>query len=144
VIVYAEDSPKNIRYLTSPDLDKAGITRKELRAIASENLKTLLPKIERRGGEGLYMVTAGGDYEASLLVVDSIWTDGQMRVKGDFVVAVPTRDLLLVTGTQEAEGIQKVTRLANEAFKREFSYRLTPKLFVYRQGKFEPFGDNVK
>ena len=144
LIVYAQDSPKNIRYLTTPDLDKAGITREELRAIASENLKTLLPNIERRGGKGLYMVTAGGTYEASLLTVDSLWTDGKMRVKGDFVVAVPTRDLLLVTGTQEPEGIRDITRLANEAFYKASSYRLTPKLFVHRQGKFEPLEGNVK
>jgi uncharacterized protein YtpQ (UPF0354 family) len=144
VIVYAQDSPKNISYLTPKDLEKARIGRGELKAIACENLKRLLPKIERRGGEGLYMVTAGGDYEASLLVLDPIWTDGQMRVRGDFVVAVPTRDLLLVTGTEEPQGIQKVRQLAREALAREFSYRLTPKLFVYREGKFEPFGDTSK
>ena len=73
IILYAEDSPKNIRYLGPKDLELAKVERSELKALACENLKRLLPKIERHGTGGVYMVTAGGDYEASLLLLDSIW-----------------------------------------------------------------------
>lgn len=59
IIVYAEDSPKNIRYFAPGDLEKAHIDRKELRGLAIENLKRLLPKIERLGTNGLYMLSAG-------------------------------------------------------------------------------------
>ena len=45
IILYAEDSPKNIRYFSPKDLEKAGIERKELRSLACENLKRILPKI---------------------------------------------------------------------------------------------------
>ena len=138
VVVYAEDSPNNIRYLGPKDLQLAKIDRAELRALACENLKRLLPKIERHGTNGLYMVAAGGNYEASLLLLDSIWSDGQMKVKGDVVVAVPTRDLLLVTGSQNPQGIKKVKQIVKEA-STGGSYRLTQKLFVYRHGKFDEF-----
>jgi uncharacterized protein YtpQ (UPF0354 family) len=140
IIVYAEDSPKNIRYVTPKDLEEIKIEQKQLRELATENLKRLLPKIERRGTNGLYMLTAGGNYEASLLLLDSIWNDGQMDVLGDIVVAVPTRDLLLVTGSQDQEGIEKVTQIVKKSFSEGFSYRLTQKLFVYRNGKFTEFG----
>ena len=96
IILYAEDSPKNIRYVGPKDLDEAHIEKKELRTLACENLKRLLPKIERHGTNGLYMIVAGGDYEASLLLLDSIWTDIRKEVRGDVVVAIPSRDLLLV------------------------------------------------
>jgi uncharacterized protein YtpQ (UPF0354 family) len=135
IIVYAEDSPKNIRYLTPADLEQVKIERGELRALACENLKRLLPKIERHGTNGLYMVTAGGDYEASLLLLDSMWSGGPMDVQGDIVVAIPTRDLLLVTGSQNTPGIEKVKQMVKEASS-SGSYRLSPKLFVYRDGKF--------
>lgn len=143
IIVYAEDSPKNIRYLGPKDLELANVDRSELRALASENLKRLLPKIERHGANGLYMITAGGNYEASLLVLDSIWSDGQMDVSGDVVVAVPTRDLLLVTGSQDSQGIEKVRQMAKEA-STGGSYGLTQKLFVYRNGRFNEFKENAK
>lgn len=53
-------------------------------------------------------------------------------------LAVPTRDLLLVTGSKNAAGIAKLEELARDAV-RESSYSLTSTLFVYRDGKFEPF-----
>jgi uncharacterized protein YtpQ (UPF0354 family) len=142
VILYAEDSPKHIRYLEPKDLESAKIERSELRALACENLKRLLPKIERQGANGLYVITAGGDYDASLLVLDSIWSGGQLDVTGDVVVAVPTRNLLLVTGSQNPEGIEKLRQMVKEA-STGGSYRLTQKLFVYRNGRFTEFNGNA-
>ncbi|RYD49348.1 MAG: DUF1444 family protein, partial [Verrucomicrobiaceae bacterium] len=141
IVVYGEDSPKNIRYLGTKDLELAGIKRSELRALACENLKRMLPKIERHGADGVYMITAGGDYEASLLLLDSIWSDNQMDVSGDPVVAIPTRDLLLVTGSANPQGIKKIRQLAEESITKG-SYRLTQKLFVYRNGRFNEFEGN--
>ena len=143
IVVYAEDSPKQIRYLAPEDLELAKVKRSELRALACENLKRLLPKIERQGTNGLYVITAGGDYEASLLVLDSIWSGGQMDVNGDVVVAVPTRDLLLVTGSRNQEGIEKVRQMVSK-ISTTGSYRLTQKLFVYRHGRFTEFKGNAE
>lgn len=138
IILYAEDLPKNIRYLEPKDLELAKVQRPELRALACANLKRLLPKTERHGTNGIYMITAGGDYEASLLLLDSIWSGGQMDVKGEVVVAIPTRDLLLVTGSQDPQGIEKVRQIVKQA-STSGSYRLTQKLFVYRNGRFSEF-----
>jgi uncharacterized protein YtpQ (UPF0354 family) len=138
IIVYAEDSPKNIRYLTPKDLEKARLDRNTLKTLASKNLLKLLPKIERHGTGGFYMITAGGDYEASLLVIDSIWNDLQKDVHGDVVVAIPNRDLLIVTGSKDRQGIEKMKQLVQKSYS-EGSYRLTPKLFAYRGGRFIEF-----
>lgn len=138
VIVYAEDSPQSIRYIGPKDLETAKIGRGDLRKLACANLEKLLPPIQRHGGKGSYMITAGGTYEASLLLLDSIWTDGKLDVQGDIVVAVPTRDLLIVTGSKDAAGLEKTRKVALNAAQKG-SYRLTPKLFVYRRGKFEEF-----
>lgn len=138
VIVYAEDTPRSIRYFSEAKLEEAGVKRAELRQRATENLMRLLPGIEIHSGELFSMLTAGGDYEASLLVVDDLWKSGDIKVDGEIVVVVPTRDLLLVTGSKNAAGIAKMEELAREAV-RESSYSLTSTLFVYRDGKFEPF-----
>ena len=37
-----------------------------------------------------------------------------MDVQGDIVVAIPTRDLLLVTGSQNPEGINKMKEMARQ------------------------------
>ena len=89
------------------------------------------------------MLAAGGDYDASLLVLDSIWSNCQMEVQGDVVVAVPTRDLLLVTGSRDPQGILKVKEIVHKASNGS-AYRLTQKLFVYRNGKFHEFRDGAE
>jgi uncharacterized protein YtpQ (UPF0354 family) len=135
IVVYAEDSPKNIRYLTPQDLDEIGLTRAELRELAVNNLRTILPKIEIHKGPLISMVTAGGDYEACLLLLDDLWTSGTFKVDGDIVVAVPSRDLLLLTGSGTSGGIAKLRGVATEAVE-SASYGLTDALFVYRDGRF--------
>jgi uncharacterized protein YtpQ (UPF0354 family) len=139
-IVYAEDSPKNIRYLTPKKLDDIGVTRAELRSMAVKNLRNLLPNIEIRKGPLISMVTAGGDYEACLLLLDDIWAGGAFQVRGDIVVAIPSREILLVTGSEMPDGIAKLRELANK-FVQQSSYRLTDTLFVYRNGRFTRFED---
>lgn len=138
VIVYAEDSPRNVRYFGPDDLAEAKIDRKDLRSLATENLKKIIPKMERHGANGLFMIVAGGDYEASLLLFDNLWDEMKSQVKGDVVAAIPTRDLLVVTGSEDAQGIQSMKKIIEDATAKG-SYRLTKKMFVYRDGKFGEF-----
>lgn len=143
VILYAEDTPRNMRFLSEPDLEELGIPRDRRRAIAVENFGALLPDVEARGGEGTYMLIADGFYEASLLLFDDIWTgdiwvNGTMPVAGELVVAVPARDILLVTGSDDAEGLNTLRQVAEEVVAGA-PYALTSQLFVYRGGQFVPF-----
>lgn len=138
IIVYAEDSPKNVRYFGPDDLAEAKIDRKDLRNLATENLKKLIPKMERHGANGFFMIAAGGDYEASLLLFDNLWDEMKSEVKGDVVAAIPTRDLLIVTGSDDAQGIQSMKKIIADATAKG-SYRLSKKMFVYRGGKFGEF-----
>ena len=136
VIVYVEDDPTRMRYLmTGEDI---GVGRDELKALAVENLKRMLPKIEMRGNGDVALLSAGGDYEASLLLIDDIWTGGQIKVKGDIVVAVPARDVLLVTGSRSRAGLKGIRELAAK-FAAQSPYGLTDTLFVYRDGRFTKF-----
>jgi uncharacterized protein YtpQ (UPF0354 family) len=140
VIVYAEDSDKRTRYLMSSE--QVG-DRKDLRRLAIDNLERLLPNAQLANHGDLFtMITAGGDYEASLLLFDSIWNTGkiggQIDVQGDIVVAVPAKDVLLVTGSRNRNGLKAVREMVAKAV--QGPYRLTDTLFVYRDGRFEKFG----
>ncbi len=101
--------------------------------------RCLLPKIEMRRIGDILLISAGGDYEASLLLIDDIWSGGQIKVDGDIVVAVPARDVLLVTGSRNRTGLKKVRELAAK-YVAEGRYELTDMLFVYRDGRFSKFG----
>jgi uncharacterized protein YtpQ (UPF0354 family) len=138
IILYGEDRENGISYILKEDFEKTGIKRDSLLPIALRNLDTILPKIQRQGDNGLFMLTAGGTYEASIILMKSIWTKEQMPVKGKIVIAVPSRDLLLVTGSENKEGIKKIKDLASETVKNG-SYYLIDDLFVWNGEKFEVF-----
>jgi uncharacterized protein YtpQ (UPF0354 family) len=134
-IVYAEDRPRSLRYLmTSDDVGE----RAQLRQLALGNLHRMLAKIEmREGADHILLIQAGGNYEASLLLADGIWSSDQIKVDGDIVVAVPDRSALLVAGSHSREGIARLRKMAAE--RAVGPYALTPLLFVYRDGTFVKF-----
>ncbi|WP_129640922.1 DUF1444 family protein [Peristeroidobacter agariperforans] len=138
VIVYAEDTPQNIRYFGPKDLQEAGLQKDKLRALAIENLRRILPHPEAVRGPLVSMMTAGSDYVPSLLLLEEVWNADELGVEGEIVIAVPTRDVLLFTGSNNKEGVKKLRELAKKAAA-DGPYSLTDRLFVYRGGKFERF-----
>ncbi len=138
VIVYAEDTPSNTRYFSPGDLEDAGIERSGLRTLAVANLRQLLPPVDVHNGPLVSMLTAGGDYVASLLLMEELWSGEKLSVDGDIVIAVPTRDVVLFTGSRNADGVAKLRDMARKAVT-EGTYALTDRLFVYRDGRFQRF-----
>ena len=138
MVIFAEDTDNNINYFSPKDLEKLDIPRDKLRELAIENLRRLLPKPQIRAGALASMITVGGDYEASLLLFDDLWAN-LPAVDGEIVVAVPTRDLLVFTGSHNQKGLEKIREFASTE-SRESAYRLSDKLFVYRNGHFVRWG----
>jgi uncharacterized protein YtpQ (UPF0354 family) len=138
VVVYAENHLGALRILSSRD-DVGDRTR--LREAALTNLSRILPKIEiRPGADGVLLITAGGEFDASLLLADNLWSGGQVKVDGDIVVAVPAKDVLIATGSHNAPGLGRL-RAAAAKFAAGPN-GLTSAPFVYRDGKFVRFDAN--
>ena len=144
-IYYAHDTDSSVRYLSREEIAALGMGPDRLKEKAVSNLTNILPGIERRGEAGTYMVTAGGTYEASLLLFDAIWTKENFDVKGDIVIAVPRRDLLLVTGSEDENGLKTLDKLAELAVS-EANHTVTSRLFVRKNGDWLPFeiADNLQ
>ena len=132
VVVYAENRLGALRILSSRD--DVG-DRARLRDAALTNLSRLLPKIEiRPGSDGVLLISAGGEFDASLLLADNLC---QVKVDGEIVVAVPAKDVLIATGSHNAPGLVRL-RAAAAKFA-SGPNGLTTALFVYRDGKFVRF-----
>ena len=113
-IVYALDLPKATQALTESRMKELEIETKDLRFLALSNLRRILPEIEQHGSGPWYMLTAGGDYTASLLLLDDVWNALSQSVEGDIVAAVPSRDVVLFTGARSKDGIDWIKRKARE------------------------------
>lgn len=138
VVVYAIDTPSNIAYLSPEELARLGVERDALRAVAVRNLRGLLPGIEVQRGEKLNMITADGNYEASLLLFSDLWEREREKLRGEPVAAVPARDLLLFADSADADAVAQLRQLATK-MREEAAYSLTDRLFVLREGQWLPF-----
>jgi uncharacterized protein YtpQ (UPF0354 family) len=135
VIAYAEDTPNGINYFSSYDFKKLGISQDSLRPIATRNLYRLLSNMQVKGGNGTFMIVAGGNYEASILLLDDVWTKENIPVDGDFVIGVPSRDVLLVTGSNDKDGISKLREAVKKTYQTG-TYNLSDHLYKRVEGKF--------
>lgn len=135
-IFYVLDTEHSIRYLTKPDQDDLGLSIDELREIAINNLNRF--DIRSHGEEGYYMITAGGTYEASMILLD-IWNKDNFDVNGEIVIGVPARDLLVVTGSRDSAHLHKMYDLVNE-ISETGNYLVSDKLFEWKGDRFEVMG----
>ena len=138
IVAYAEDSKTSIKYLTEEDFKTLSISRDSLKSIALRNFDKIIPNIQRQGDNGLFIINAGGDYEASLILLSSIWTKENFPVDGEFIVAIPNRDMLMVTGSRNKNGINKIKEIAADSYTTG-NYQVSEHLYIWEGNKFKKF-----
>jgi uncharacterized protein YtpQ (UPF0354 family) len=136
IIAYVEDSKNSIKYLTEDDFKALSISVDTLNSIALRNFDRIIPNIQRQGNNGLFMVTAGGDYEASLILLSSIWTKENFPVDGEFIIAIPNRDMLMVTGSKNKTGIAKIKEIVADSYSTG-NYQISDRLYKWTGKRFE-------
>jgi uncharacterized protein YtpQ (UPF0354 family) len=137
-ICYAQDLPQGMRYLLEADLEDLNLALEDLRPLACENLLRILPPVKRQGSEGRYQISADGDYDASLLLLDAVWDDPALEVEGEIVAVVPARDLLMVLGSKDNEAVLEARAFAREVAQNA-PYPISPVLLIRRDGHFHVF-----
>lgn len=136
--VYAVDWPDRTMSLTKEILSGLGIEQSELRRLSIENLQAILPAAECHGEGPWYFLSAGNDYEASLLLFDGLWDQLAASVSGDVVAAVPARDSLLFTGSESPEGLAAIRTRATEIV-RNGHHVISETLLRRRDGRWSAF-----
>lgn len=102
-VVYAFDRPQSMAYATFPELAAFG---PGLREAASSNLrKRLPPELGTRGDGKSFLFVAGGNHEASLLLLDEVWEQLRASLPGDAIACALARDVCLVTSTGTPGGL---------------------------------------
>jgi hypothetical protein len=98
----------------------------------------ILEKVELQPGDTASMVLCGGNYEASMLLVDDLWQQMQGNVQGELVACAPSRDLLLFTGTETEGGLEALRGIADEVHEGG-SYLVSKTILVRRNDRWEEF-----
>jgi uncharacterized protein YtpQ (UPF0354 family) len=119
-------------------LAELGLDRGQLRPLALDNLRRILPSAEKHGDGEWFLLTAGTNYTASLLLFDELWSELAAYVAGQLVVCVPSRDVLLVTGDDSPAGIAAV-RAQAMAVEKNGSYAISQTLLRRQDDRWIAF-----
>ncbi len=138
IILYAEDFPDRITIPERDKIESLNITTDSLRALAIENLKSKLPSIERIGNKNFIGLVVGGNYEASLILFDELWTKDNFQVDGEIIIGVPARDLLMITGSNNTNGINRIKETIKEV-QETGDHVISKHLFIRKDQKFEVY-----
>lgn len=109
-LVLAFDLPRAVQLVVEEDLTRLGLTPRDARAKGIENVLARL-QVERHGDGPIYMLTADGCYEASLLLARGLWRQLADGVAGPLVCSCPCRDILCYTGEDEPGGLEALAGL---------------------------------
>jgi uncharacterized protein YtpQ (UPF0354 family) len=140
-VLYAQDLPDRTVTLRREDVNELGIDSTALRALAMENLQRVMPAAEQHGSGPWYLLTAGGDYSASLLLYDNLWQSLADSVEGEIVAVVPSRDVVLYTGSRSDEGLKAIKEQAIKIVTTG-NYLISDMLIIRKSGKWEVYKAN--
>ncbi len=137
-VVWVLDRPDSMAMVAQGDLEDLGLTREAMEAKALANLKACcsellvqpLPEIP-----GLFQVAVGDSYEAARLLLIEPWGALAETVKGELIVAAPTRDLVLYAGSEDQDALMALAIISQQAAQDAYGlsgqlYRWTPEGWV--------------
>ena len=118
-VAYVVDEGDQFTYIQNRHLADSGLTPIQLHQYGLENLANLArEKLRIQPYGSVFAVILDGNFEASLILIDGLWTQGVAHLVGaGFTAAIPTRDILAFCDSASLEGIhelhQVVARVSN-------------------------------
>jgi uncharacterized protein YtpQ (UPF0354 family) len=137
-VAYSFGPPYGERLVSWLDLDRLSLSRRVLRHRATENLDSMLDTVRVHGQPPTLMLSFDG-IESSLLLADQLWRRLAASVPGDLVVGVPARDVVIVTGSESDQGIDRARRAIDRVFFAGDEHLLTRQLLVRQNGSWVAF-----
>lgn len=115
LVFYAFDADSHYEIISCKNLKQLGVTADELHERALHNLGGLQLQVRAHKVDRIFAFTAGGNYEATLILLPEVWKSVSQMVSGRIVAAVPARDILFVTGDADPENLAEMRRRTSKA-----------------------------
>jgi len=139
VIVFVTDLPHMTVSITMEQLVRWRLDPEEAEQIARENLDRYAPDVEiqlvesKEGGHAAIISEQDG-YDAARLLMSGLFFRLAPQLGGDFLVAVPARDMFVAMSYEPREFIERLEERVDQDYRR-LPYPITNRLFyVTRDG----------
>lgn len=143
LIAYAVDVGASYQLVQYRHLDDERVSEEQLHEVGIHNLLTIASERDLRVQpyQNIYAVLMGGDFEASLILLDQLW-EHQFRqfVAGEYAIAVPARDILAFCDSTSSRGLAELRQLI-ERVHATGDHPLSNRINVRRQALWMPYGD---
>lgn len=141
-LVFALDSENSIRFLTNEEVENLVESNGDLLTLSLKNLKREFSGLNLKGDpSSVSMLVADGNYEASFFLVDGLWSKQTFPVKGDIVVHIPARDTVIITGSQDLQGLETVASIMSQNLNK-WSHSITNVGFIRENGAWKIYKPN--
>ncbi|WP_158286530.1 DUF1444 family protein [Chitinophaga sp. S165] len=116
-IFYVLDKGSHYSFLQNRDLSTT-ITLEKLHEIALNNLtEQVLDKTQLNGDPAdIMMLVNGGNFEATMILVDRLWSQVERLFNDQICIALPARDLLFISGRNNPVGRESLRAAVRKAF----------------------------
>jgi uncharacterized protein YtpQ (UPF0354 family) len=142
-VMYVIDEGEHFSFVTAGELKDADIDLDELHRIGLSNLTAIANSnragLSLRPHGNIYALLMGGNFEASLVLIDEVWEDSfKQYAPSAPVVAVPARDMCAFCDSTSKAGIAELRQLVDRVTE-SGDHLLTEKLFVRKGNRWEEF-----
>ncbi len=134
VVMYAVDRPNRLEYITNKTFDTLGMDLEALHRLAVQNLPRCLDRIQLHDcGDGVIGISAGGTFEATLLLLDDLWPRLAPHLPGQPLAAIPSRDLIFTIGSEQPRAFELIAERARTPLA-DRRYELSKSVFIRHGG----------
>jgi len=144
--VFVADFGDAIATLRPDDLETMGLDEDAARERALANMRDAFGPIRHElflpEGRVWKVNTATGgiasdSHDNARLILHELWAPIREQVRGELLVAAPTRDIVLFTGTEEPQGLRGIRYLATEMWHGE-PHPVSPQIVRWATDGWEP------
>lgn len=141
-VAYLVDLGDHYTWVTVGHLVEAKLTLDDLHRIGLENLQRKTDRLMVMEGDEAQMLAMGGDFEASVLLLDAPWEKGGVLAgyaPNGVIATIPARDVCAFCDARSAKGLEGLRKVATNPLA-EPKYALSPKLFARVDGRWRELG----
>ena len=142
---YLMEKGEKFEYVLSGRLQEHAETIESFHRTAVANLASLAAaNLSVRSYQDIYVALMGGNFEASLLLVDELWDEVYSHVvENDFVAVIPQRDILAFCDSESEVGKAQLAETIARIWPSE-DHPLSDKLYRRVNRQWEVYGHGLE
>lgn len=132
IVTYVIDEGSHFAFVQNRDLAEEALSSAQLHEAGLRNLLALTSngRLTVHPHGDIFAVIFGGNFEASLLLINELWNDSfRQFVKGQYLAALPNRDVLAFCDRSSSEGRKELLQVIDR-LKDSQDHPLTKRLYT--------------